>query len=284
VREIVSPSPTATVLDQITYGTYGGIITETNSSNGDRFKYDGGEWDGNLGLNHFDARWVDVTDGRWLSQDRLGLGPDRNPYRYVGNGPVNFVDHTGLYPEPWTHMGPPPSQSSSQWGYGSFVGGVLGGMVSPPSPSLPAIPVFPPPQIPARFRGMQPWERLTIDEPPSPITISLEPWTQATPDPRAGNTDLTNFIIGMIPFVGPACQIVRGIVNGNPEEIALGTAGFALDILMAGAAFRGVRAARGAGGTLSAGAAVTRQAPRGGAYVLREGGPTDRVMRVRPDK
>jgi hypothetical protein len=31
-----------------------------------------------------------------MSQDPSGLGPDTNPYRYVGNSPTNFVDPSGL--------------------------------------------------------------------------------------------------------------------------------------------------------------------------------------------
>ncbi len=96
VREIVDP--TATVLDQISYATYGFVMIETNPSNGDRFKYNGGEFDFNIGLERFDARWTDPIDGRWISQDPLGLGPDSNPYRYCSNSPINLSDPTGLDP------------------------------------------------------------------------------------------------------------------------------------------------------------------------------------------
>src|SRR6516164_9080599 len=87
IREVVSK--TGSVLDQITYGAFGNILSQTNSSNAPRYLYAGGEWDGNLGLYHFGARWDDPVDGRWISQDPLGLGPDPNPYRYVANGPTN---------------------------------------------------------------------------------------------------------------------------------------------------------------------------------------------------
>src|SRR5262249_35401554 len=96
VREVVSLS--GTVLDQITYGAFGNILSQTNSSNAPRFLYAGGEWDGNLGLYHFGARWDDPVDGRWISQDQLGLGPDADPYRYVENSPANSTDPTGLIP------------------------------------------------------------------------------------------------------------------------------------------------------------------------------------------
>jgi hypothetical protein len=35
--------------------------------------------------------------GRWLQPDPLGLAPDTNLYRYVGDNPANATDPTGLY-------------------------------------------------------------------------------------------------------------------------------------------------------------------------------------------
>src|SRR5262249_55313387 len=40
----------------------------------------------------------DAKTGRWLSQDPLGLAPDANPYRYVGNNATNLTDPDGLAP------------------------------------------------------------------------------------------------------------------------------------------------------------------------------------------
>jgi hypothetical protein len=40
----------------------------------------------------------DPTEGRWTTQDPLGLEPDSNPYRYVGNDPINNSDPSGLKP------------------------------------------------------------------------------------------------------------------------------------------------------------------------------------------
>src|SRR5260370_22280635 len=71
-------------------------MSDGNSRSRDRFKYIGGEFDFNIGLERFDARWTDPVDGRWISQDPLGLGPDSNPYRYVGNAPIDSTDSSGL--------------------------------------------------------------------------------------------------------------------------------------------------------------------------------------------
>lgn len=43
------------------------------------------------------ARVYLPTSGVWLTPDPLGLGVDVNPYRYVGNGPTNATDPSGMY-------------------------------------------------------------------------------------------------------------------------------------------------------------------------------------------
>ncbi len=52
------------------------------------------------------GRWYDAVTGRWLKRDSAGLGPDVNPYRYVGNGPTNATDPAGT---------DPPSSESHGW-------------------------------------------------------------------------------------------------------------------------------------------------------------------------
>jgi RHS repeat-associated protein len=94
VRELVSAG--GSVEDQINYDAYGNVVSETNAAAGGRLKYAGGQYDGGLGLTLFGARWYNSAAGRWLSQDPLGLGPDSNPYRYVGNGPTDGTDPSGL--------------------------------------------------------------------------------------------------------------------------------------------------------------------------------------------
>src|SRR5579871_6219332 len=62
---------------------------------GDRFKFAGGQWDVNLGVYKFGVRLYNPQTGTWMTRDPLGLGPDSNPYRYVSNGPVNWIDPSG---------------------------------------------------------------------------------------------------------------------------------------------------------------------------------------------
>ncbi len=137
IREIVDP--TATVLDQISYGTYGGFLSETNIPNGDRFKYNGGEFDFNIGLERFDARWTDPMDGRWISQDPLGLGPDSNPYRYCGNGPMNGTDPSGL------------AQNMAQ-----YLGELVINGVNNAGRAVEGLPPLPPPTPPPRYQPDEP--------------------------------------------------------------------------------------------------------------------------------
>jgi len=116
IREVVSSG--GTVLDQITYGAFGNILSQTNSSNAPRFLYAGGQWDANLGEYLFGARWQDAVDGRWISQDPLGLSPDTNPYRYVHNSPADGTDPTGEF-EPCTII--------AIVAIGAIIGGIIAG-------------------------------------------------------------------------------------------------------------------------------------------------------------
>jgi RHS repeat-associated protein len=113
VRQVVSPS--GSVLDAITYDPYGNLYTQTDASYQPRFGYAGGSLDPLTGDYQFGARYYTSEDGRWESEDPLGLVPDRNPYRYVGNHPANVNDPTGLSPAPATKVPPPSTGSKSKY-------------------------------------------------------------------------------------------------------------------------------------------------------------------------
>jgi RHS repeat-associated protein len=102
VREIVGS--TGTVEDQLNYDAYGKTLSETNPSSGDRFKYAGGQYDSGLGMYLLGRRWYTPANGGWNSPDPLGLRPNSNPYRYVGNGPTDGTDPTGLLPGAWSSL------------------------------------------------------------------------------------------------------------------------------------------------------------------------------------
>ncbi len=85
------------VLDEITYDSFGNVLSETNPTSGDRFKFTGRELDAALSLYYYRARWYDPQAGRFLREDPLSFtAGDTNLYRYVFNSPVVYVDPTGL--------------------------------------------------------------------------------------------------------------------------------------------------------------------------------------------
>jgi RHS repeat-associated protein len=95
VRLLVNVS--GTVLDQLTYNSYGNILTETNSANGDRFKYTSREWNNEIGLQNNRMRYYTPADGRWINQDPIAFAAgDSNLLRYAHNAPILHNDPSGL--------------------------------------------------------------------------------------------------------------------------------------------------------------------------------------------
>ncbi len=95
VRLLVDKS--ANIQDTITYDTFGNIKTETGT--GDRFKFTGREWDSEIGLYYYRARYYSATIGRFISEDPSGFkAGDSNTFRYVANNPTFQGDPTGLDP------------------------------------------------------------------------------------------------------------------------------------------------------------------------------------------
>ena len=123
VTEVVS---TTAVLDQIIYDPFGNLVTETNATNGDRFKFAGMEYDAVTGLYYDHARYYDAGIGRFTSQDPMGFDAgDPNIYRYAHNSPTDDVDpsgeqvgspNLGQVPHPQGPPGTPASGSGKQTG------------------------------------------------------------------------------------------------------------------------------------------------------------------------
>jgi RHS repeat-associated protein len=64
--------------------------------NGPGYAYTGREWDPEIDLYYYRARYYDAVAGRFISEDPSGLDDDVDLYAYVGNDPTNYVDPTGL--------------------------------------------------------------------------------------------------------------------------------------------------------------------------------------------
>ncbi|WP_153559314.1 RHS repeat-associated core domain-containing protein [Roseimaritima sediminicola] len=80
------------------YDASGTAIASSHASAVDTlFGYTGRDWDADVELQNNRARWYDPITGRWLSQDPIGFNAgDANLYRYVGNGPTEATDPSGL--------------------------------------------------------------------------------------------------------------------------------------------------------------------------------------------
>jgi len=86
------------IVKEITYDTYGNILTDTNSSFTIPFGFAGGLYDVDTKLTRFGYRDYDAYTGKWTAKDPIGFdGGDSNLYGYVLGDPVNFIDSTGLY-------------------------------------------------------------------------------------------------------------------------------------------------------------------------------------------
>jgi RHS repeat-associated protein len=84
----------------LTYDSFG---NPANGSAVTRFTFTGRESDAELGLMYYRARWYDSSQGRFISEDPLGLRAGINLYSYVKNEPTRFTDPMGE--NPWLIVG-----------------------------------------------------------------------------------------------------------------------------------------------------------------------------------
>lgn len=94
VRDLVDA--TGTVVNHISYDSFGNITSQTNPTIDFRYGYTGRELDEETGLYYYRARYYDAQTGQFVSEDPIGFtAGDANLYRYVGNSVPNFVDPLG---------------------------------------------------------------------------------------------------------------------------------------------------------------------------------------------
>ena len=61
----------------------------------DESGFTGKDWDEDVGLYYYNARWYDPTIGRFISED--SVADDPNLYGYCGQNPLDFIDPTGHF-------------------------------------------------------------------------------------------------------------------------------------------------------------------------------------------
>jgi RHS repeat-associated protein len=83
--------------NHIRYDSFGRITSQSAPTFNPRFAYTGREWDREIGLYFYRARYYDAIVGRFIGEDAIGFAAgDANLYRYVVNSPVNLIDPMGL--------------------------------------------------------------------------------------------------------------------------------------------------------------------------------------------
>jgi len=76
------------------YDENGNVLTK--SAIGNRYLFQGREYNYTTGLYYFRARYYNPITGTWLSKDPIGISGGFNLYAFCENNPVNFVDPMGL--------------------------------------------------------------------------------------------------------------------------------------------------------------------------------------------
>jgi RHS repeat-associated protein len=115
----------AGVLDHLEYDGFGTIVnTEASPADGGRYTYAAYAGDRATGLYHTDWREDQAPTGTWNQEDPEGFDAgDPNLHRYLGNGPTNAVDPSGLKPKPTLGYKPGPGPLAGK--YGAFVWPIL---------------------------------------------------------------------------------------------------------------------------------------------------------------
>ena len=98
VRDLASTS--GGLLDHLAYDAYGNIVSESQPSNGDRFKWTAREWDGTTRLQFNRHRYYAPGVGRWTQLDPIRSVSLYTDALYASNAPLNARDPSGAIPLP----------------------------------------------------------------------------------------------------------------------------------------------------------------------------------------
>jgi len=102
---LVINTSTGNIVERIEFDAFGQLIQDTRPSF-QPFGFAGGLYEPFSGLIRFGARDYGADIGRWTAKDLVQYGDlGTNPYTYVSNDPVNFVDPSGLFSWSWAGLG-----------------------------------------------------------------------------------------------------------------------------------------------------------------------------------
>ena len=87
-------------------------INPTNNGYDNKWKFNGKELDDATGMYYYGARYYDPRISIFVSVDPLAE-QTMEPYLYVSNNPINFIDPTGMYGERWEGGGYGDSKKDS---------------------------------------------------------------------------------------------------------------------------------------------------------------------------
>ena len=93
IRDVLTSTGAAVTGGHFKYDAFGNVLS--GNENLGRYFFTGRELDTLTGLQYNRERWYDSSTGRFITHDPIGLQPDSNPYRYVGNSPTNATDPNG---------------------------------------------------------------------------------------------------------------------------------------------------------------------------------------------
>ena len=86
------------IVKEITYDTFGNVLTDSNEAFKVPFGFAGGLYDVDTKLTRFGYRDYDAYTGKWTAKDPIGFqGGDSNLYGYVLGDPVGGFDSNGLW-------------------------------------------------------------------------------------------------------------------------------------------------------------------------------------------
>jgi RHS repeat-associated protein len=96
---VITLTDGSTVSRTYAYSAWGADIGGTDGAgfNGtDRARWKGALLFGEFGLYHMRARWYHPVQGRFFSEDPIGLAGGINPYLFGADDPINGIDPSGL--------------------------------------------------------------------------------------------------------------------------------------------------------------------------------------------